>query len=114
MRRWAVGLAVLVATLCWLGALQAQAAKGGRADKVKEAQTLLKDLGLYQGEATGQLDDATKEAIKKFQDEHKLKATGNPNKATLKALKKVKTEGKKEGAPTAAPTGGTEEKKPAQ
>ncbi len=63
MKRWAVGLTVLVATLCWLGVIQAQAAKKGakaNTDKVKEAQTLMKYLGLYPGEATGQHDDATK------------------------------------------------------
>lgn len=113
MRRWAIGLAALVAMVCWLGVLQTHAAKkvGASEKSIKEAQTLLKELGLYQGEATGQLDDATKEAIKKFQTEHKLKDTGQPNKKTLKALNEAKAGGKKEEAPAAAPAGGGEQKK---
>lgn len=113
MRRWAIGLAALVAMVCWLGVLQTHAAKkGGGAEKnIKEAQTLLKDMGLYQGEATGQLDDATKEAIKKFQAEKKLKETGKPDKKTMKALKEAKGGAKKEEAPAAAPAGGGEQKK---
>lgn len=73
--------------------LQASAPRGGsrrifRATKeqIAEVQTMLKQKGLYSGEATGKLDDATRAAIKQWQAANSVKETGTLNKDTLVAM----------------------------
>ncbi|HEX8607682.1 MAG TPA: peptidoglycan-binding domain-containing protein, partial [Pedobacter sp.] len=52
-------------------------------DQITQAQTMLKQKGHYSGEATGKLDDPTRDAIKKFQEGEKIRATGTLNRITL-------------------------------
>lgn len=59
-------------------------------DQIMEAQKLLNV------EATGKLDDATRAAIKKYQPENGLKATGTLNRATLEKMNIALTEKQKE------------------
>ena len=55
-------------------------------DQITEAQTMLKTKGMYAGEATGKLDDATREGLRKFQTENGVKVTGTLNRATLEKM----------------------------
>lgn len=55
-------------------------------DQITQAQTMLKQKKHYSGEATGKLDDPTREAIKKFQELEKIRATGTLNRITLEKM----------------------------
>ena len=55
-------------------------------DQVTEAQKILKERGLYSGEQTGKLDDATRKALKDYQKAEGLKVTGTLNKLTLEKM----------------------------
>ncbi|MDQ3753569.1 MAG: peptidoglycan-binding protein [Acidobacteriota bacterium] len=55
-------------------------------DQIKQAQAMLKERNLYAGEQTGKLDDATRAAIKKYQEAEGLKVTGTLNKVTLEKM----------------------------
>lgn len=73
--------------------LEAQAPRGSRGpvfranrSQIAEVQTMLKQKGLYSGEATGKLDDATRAAIKQWQAANSVKETGTLNKETLSAM----------------------------
>ncbi|MEP7211606.1 MAG: peptidoglycan-binding domain-containing protein [Acidobacteriota bacterium] len=55
-------------------------------DQITEAQTMLKTKGMYTGEATGKLDDATREGLRKFQTANGVKVTGTLNRATLEKM----------------------------
>ena len=55
-------------------------------DQITDAQTMLKAKGMYTGEATGKLDDATRESLKKFQTANDVKVTGTLNQATLEKM----------------------------
>ena len=55
-------------------------------EQVTQAQTMLKQKGLYAGEATGKLDDSTRDALKKFQESEKIRATGTLNRITLEKM----------------------------
>lgn len=59
-----------------------------RANKgqIKGVQAMLKTKGVYSGEATGSLDDATRTSIKNFQKDNGLKQTGTLNRATLEKM----------------------------
>jgi peptidoglycan hydrolase-like protein with peptidoglycan-binding domain len=52
-------------------------------DQITQVQKILKDKKLYNGEATGKYDDATRNGIKSFQKDNGLKETGTLNRATL-------------------------------
>ena len=56
------------------------------ADQIKQAQTLLKQRSVYNGEQTGKLDPATREGLKKYQLAEGLKVTGTLNKVTLEKM----------------------------
>ncbi len=56
---------------------------GDSGDLVKGIQQKLLSLKLYSGEITSSYDDATKEAVAKFQAANALEATGIVDKATL-------------------------------
>ncbi|MEO6590560.1 MAG: peptidoglycan-binding domain-containing protein [Pyrinomonadaceae bacterium] len=56
-------------------------------DQVMHAQKMLKDGGMLTGEEEGKLDDATREALKKYQTENSLKSTGTLNQVTLEKMK---------------------------
>jgi peptidoglycan hydrolase-like protein with peptidoglycan-binding domain len=53
------------------------------AEQIKTAQKMLKDAKLYAGEQTGKLDDATREALRKYQEANGLRVMGSLNAATL-------------------------------
>lgn len=55
-------------------------------DQINEAQRMLKSKSMYSGEETGKLDDATREGLKKFQEDNGLKATGTLNRVTLEKM----------------------------
>lgn len=55
-------------------------------EQVMMAQKMLKEKGLYDGEQTGKLDDATRDGLKKYQTANALKDTGTLNQATLEKM----------------------------
>lgn len=55
-------------------------------DQINAAQQKLKAGNMYGGEQTGKLDDATRDGLKKFQEENKLKVTGTLNQVTLEKM----------------------------
>lgn len=57
-----------------------------QASMIEKAQQALKTKGLYKGDVTGKIDSATKDAIKSFQEQQGLKATGHLNKDTRQKL----------------------------
>ncbi len=60
----------------------------GRADdQVRSAQENLKNLGFYTGPVDGALNADTKGAVRRFQMNHELNATGDLDSETLAALK---------------------------
>lgn len=61
-------------------------------DQITEAQVLLKQKGLFSGEATGKYSNEFRSAIKVFQGENGLRKTGTLNRATLEAMKIPLTE----------------------
>jgi peptidoglycan hydrolase-like protein with peptidoglycan-binding domain len=65
-------------------------------DQVMQVQKMLKDKGLYAGEATGKMDDAFRTAIKSYQKDNGLKQTGTLNRATLEKMGIVLTDKQKE------------------
>lgn len=64
-------------------------------EQIKQAQAMLKDKKLYDGEATGTYNPATRTGIKGFQKDNGLKATGSLNRATLEKLGIELTESQK-------------------
>lgn len=56
---------------------------------VEKAQTMLKAMGLYSGEITGNIGSKTKAAIKAFQSKHGLEESGVPDAKTLSKLQSV-------------------------
>lgn len=58
-------------------------------DTLRGAQTRLHNLGLYRGEITGTLDEATSEAIRAFQRAKKISVTGRYDSATQRSLAEV-------------------------
>lgn len=55
-------------------------------DYVSGVQARLRNLGYYEGEGSGTLDDATSEAIRRFQSHHDLEESGQLDDATRQAL----------------------------
>jgi peptidoglycan hydrolase-like protein with peptidoglycan-binding domain len=55
-------------------------------NQITQVQTKLKTANLYSGEATGQLSDPTRAAIKTWQASNGLKKTGTLNRATLEKM----------------------------
>jgi peptidoglycan hydrolase-like protein with peptidoglycan-binding domain len=60
--------------------------KAPTADRIKEIQTALQKDGSYQGEPNGRWDDATVEAMKKYQDKNGISPTGKIDALTLEKL----------------------------
>jgi peptidoglycan hydrolase-like protein with peptidoglycan-binding domain len=60
--------------------------KAPTADRVKEIQTALQKDGAYQGEPNGKWDDATVDAMKKYQDKNGISPTGKIDAMTLQKL----------------------------
>jgi peptidoglycan hydrolase-like protein with peptidoglycan-binding domain len=67
-------------------------------EQIMQAQKMLKDKGMYAGEQTGKLDDATREGLKKYQSANSLKDTGTLNQATLEKMGIALTDKQKENA----------------
>ncbi len=65
-------------------------------EQVMEAQKMLKEKAMYDGEATGKLDDSTRTALKKYQSENDLNAAGTLNRATLEQMGIALTDKQKE------------------
>lgn len=64
--------------------------------QIQTAQRLLKEKSLYSGEETGKLDDATREALKKYQADNSIEATGRLDRATLEKMGIAFTDRQKE------------------
>lgn len=71
------------------------------ADQIKEAQKGMKAKSMYAGEETGKLDDATRAALKKYQEANDLKVTGTLNQITLEKMVIALTEKQKADASAA-------------
>jgi peptidoglycan hydrolase-like protein with peptidoglycan-binding domain len=71
-------------------------------EQVTAAQKMLKDKGMYSGEASGKLDDATRDGLKKYQEANGLKATGTLNQVTLEKMGVALTDKQKENAVSSA------------
>jgi peptidoglycan hydrolase-like protein with peptidoglycan-binding domain len=55
-------------------------------DQIVEAQRTLKAKGLYTGDESGKLDDATRDGLKKYQEANGVKVTGTLNQVTLEKM----------------------------
>jgi peptidoglycan hydrolase-like protein with peptidoglycan-binding domain len=55
-------------------------------DQIKQAQALLRQRGLYAGDATGKLDDASRAGLRKYQEAEGIKVTGTLNRVTLEKM----------------------------
>jgi peptidoglycan hydrolase-like protein with peptidoglycan-binding domain len=55
-------------------------------EQIMQAQKLLKDEGFYSGTATGSINPATREALKKYQKANDLEDTGTVNQITLEKM----------------------------
>ena len=64
-------------------------------EQINQAQALLKSRGFYSGEQLGNLDDATREGLRKYQQAEGLKVTGTLNKVTLEKMNIALTEKQK-------------------
>ena len=67
-------------------------------EQIIEAQKMLKTGNFYTGEATGKLDDATREGLKKYQTANGIKTTGTLNQVTLEKMGIALTDKQKENA----------------
>ena len=67
-------------------------------DQITEAQTMLKTKGMFTGDATGKLDDPTREGLKKFQAANGVKVTGTLNQVTLEKMGIALTDKQKEAS----------------
>ena len=65
-------------------------------EQIKQAQAVLKQRGLYAGDANGKLDTPTRDGLKKYQEAEGLKVTGTLNAATLQKMKVTLTDKQKE------------------
>jgi peptidoglycan hydrolase-like protein with peptidoglycan-binding domain len=65
-------------------------------DQIKQAQTILKQRTFYAGDATGKLDDPTREGLKKYQQAEGLKVTGTLNAPTVGKMNITMTDRQKE------------------
>ncbi|HEY0081113.1 MAG TPA: peptidoglycan-binding domain-containing protein [Pyrinomonadaceae bacterium] len=55
-------------------------------DQIKQAQSLLRQRGLYVGDTTGKLDDASRAGLRKYQEAEGIKVTGTLNRITLEKM----------------------------
>lgn len=65
-------------------------------EQIMEVQNMLKGKQMYAGDATGKLDDATREGIRKYQTANGVKMTGTLNKETLEKMGVALTDRQKE------------------
>lgn len=67
-------------------------------EQIMEAQKMLTTNKFYTGEATGKLDDATRDGLKKYQTANGLTATGTLNQMTLEKMGIALTDKQKENS----------------
>jgi peptidoglycan hydrolase-like protein with peptidoglycan-binding domain len=67
-------------------------------EQVTGAQNLMKSKNMFAGEASGKLDDSTREGLKKYQEANGLKVTGTLNQVTLEKMGIALTDSQKAGA----------------
>ncbi len=67
-------------------------------EQIMEAQKMLKEKGMYSGEETGKLDEATREGLKKYQEANGIKVTGTLNQVTIEKMGIALTDKQKETA----------------
>ena len=65
-------------------------------DQIMQAQRMMKQKAMYNGEENGKLDNATREGLKKFQEASGMKSTGTLNRATLEKMGIALTDKQKE------------------
>lgn len=80
-------------------------------DQIMQAQKMLKDKSMYAGEQTGKLDDATREALSKYQTAEAIPSTGTLNRATLEKMNIALTDKQKAMPDTSAKMETTKEPK---
>jgi len=71
-------------------------------DQIKAAQKILIDGKLYTGVQSGDLDTATRDGLKKYQEANKLKITGTLNAVTLERMGIALTDAQKANVAAAA------------
>jgi peptidoglycan hydrolase-like protein with peptidoglycan-binding domain len=64
-------------------------------DQIKQAQGILKQRSLYNGEEAGKLTSDTRAGLRKYQQSEGLKVTGTLNKITLEKMGIALTESQK-------------------
>ena len=74
-------------------------------EQIRQAQAVLKQRGLYAGDATGKLDAPTRDGLKKYQEAVGLKVTGTLNAATLQKMNVALTDKQKEWVTAHGQTG---------
>ena len=79
-------LVIIASLLVVFSSLNSVKTASADTSQIIEIQTRLRDWGYYDGGLTGTLDYETTQAIKYFQQEHGISATGNLDAATMDAL----------------------------
>jgi peptidoglycan hydrolase-like protein with peptidoglycan-binding domain len=64
-------------------------------EQIQLAQTLLKEKGFYSGKADGELNEDTRESLRKYQATNDIKVTGTLNRETLEKMSIQLTEKQK-------------------
>jgi Putative peptidoglycan binding domain len=64
-------------------------------EQIQLAQTLLKEKGFYSGKAEGELNEDTREGLRKYQATNDIKVTGTLNRETLEKMSIQLTEKQK-------------------
>jgi peptidoglycan hydrolase-like protein with peptidoglycan-binding domain len=67
-------------------------------EQIMSAQKMMKEKTMYSGEENGKLDDATRDALKKYQEANGVKVTGTLNQMTLEKMGIELTDKQKENA----------------
>jgi peptidoglycan hydrolase-like protein with peptidoglycan-binding domain len=67
-------------------------------EQISQAQKIMKARGLFRGSESGKLDDATRDAVRSYQETSGLKVTGTLNAATLAKMGITLTDKQRENA----------------
>jgi peptidoglycan hydrolase-like protein with peptidoglycan-binding domain len=65
-------------------------------EQIKQAQSILKERGFYDGDQSGKLDTATRAGLRKYQKAEAIRETGTLNKLTLEKMGIALTEAQSE------------------
>jgi peptidoglycan hydrolase-like protein with peptidoglycan-binding domain len=74
-------------------------------EQIRQAQEILRQRNFYAGDATGKLDAATRDGLKKYQEAEGLKVTGTLNAATLQKMSVALTDKQKTWVAAQSQTG---------